>query len=440
MSTATATAPGVPASRSSTDEAPGRVARGKPVDTEDGVAVYIWGQAPAGLQTQTQLAAARLRLSEGQLPLAYLRHRKHGDFALYDPAAAVKMRALPSSTKKKMEARRTCPTCGKVRKHIVRGRACSVCRNAAELARRRERERTCFGCGAVRERPYPKTHGRCRDCRRAQLAEERARKERALLHAITCPGLVCTVKTASKAEYRRWREANPYGYWRARWCPPCEERNEREAAEAEQRAREAREAEREARRREVASLQEWAAAALADDSVVVLDTETTGLDSEACLVEVAVVSAGGDVLLDSLVNPGVPIPRDASDLHGITDELVATAPSFGQLLVDLTRVLDGRRVLIYKRSYDVGRLRWELTRHYRAAGHEDPAASAAAWLESMTYEDVLVPYSNWVGDWSDYWGNYAWQRLGGDHRALGDCRAVLDCLRAMAAPAAVPVD
>ncbi|MFJ2008455.1 exonuclease domain-containing protein [Streptomyces chartreusis] len=440
MSTATVTAPGVPASRSSADEDPGRVARGEPVDTIDGAPVHRWGQAPAYLQTQTQLGESRLKLADGQQPLAYIRTRKFGDVALYDPAAAKKMRPLPSSTKKKMEARRTCPTCKKVRKYVVHGQKCNVCWNEEQRARQRLSARTCMGCGAVRERPYPPRTGRCAPCRAELAAEKRASAARSMEYAITCPGRDCSVKTASKAEVTRWRKANPYGYWRARWCPPCVERDERERVEAEQRAQEAREAEREARRREVASLQEWAAAALSDEDVVVLDTETTGLDEDACLVEVAVVTARGDVLLDTLVNPGVPIPRDASQIHGITDEVVATAPEFGQLLVDLTRVLDGRRVLIYNKSYDVARLRWELTRHYRASGHEDPAASAAAWLKAMTYEDVMVPYSDWVGDWSDYWGNYSWQPLNGGHRALGDCRAVLDRLRSMAARAAAPTN
>ena len=101
---------------------------------------------------------------------------------------------------------------------------------------------------------------------------------RSMQYAITCPGRDCSVKTASKAEVTRWRKANPYGYWRARWCPPCVERDEHERTEAARRAQEAREAELEARRRKVAALQEWAAAALADEDVVVLDTETTGLD------------------------------------------------------------------------------------------------------------------------------------------------------------------
>ncbi|MGW7222446.1 exonuclease domain-containing protein [Streptomyces sp. NPDC054826] len=436
MSTATtARAAGtVPASRESADQAPDRVPRGEPCDWTDGLPVYRWGQAPAYLRTQTQLSQARLKLAKDQPKLAYIRTHKYGDFPLYDPAAAVKMRPLPSAVKKRMEAARTCQDCGKVREHVLNGRPCSQCWERAQRARQRERARTCWGCGAVRERPYPASHHRCQSCRRAQLAEERARKAESLRWAITCPGRDCSVQTASKAEVRRWK-ADPnaiYRPWNPRWCPPCEEREERERAEAEQRSREQVAAEREARRRRVLELQEWAAAALADEALVVLDTETTGLDPEACVVELAVISGSGDVLLDTLVNPGRPIPADASEIHGITDEAVASAPTFGQILVSLTAALDGRRCLIWNAPYDKGRLRWELTRHYRAAGHADPAASAAAWLDGMTLEDAMVPYSDWYGDWNDYFGNYQWQPLGGGHRALGDVRAVLDRLREMA--------
>lgn len=60
-------------------------------------------------------------------------------------------------------------------------------------------------------------------------------------------------------------------------------------------------------------------------------------------------------------------------------------------------------------------------------------ASAAAWLEAVRFEDVMLPCSEWVGEWSDYWGDYAWQPLiGGEHRALSDCRALLERLKEMA--------
>lgn len=93
-------------------------------------------------------------------------------------------------------------------------------------------------------------------------------------------------------------------------------------------------------------------------------------------------------------------------------------------------------MLIYNKWYDVGVLRHELTLHYAGVTPDGDAVAvaskqAAAWLEALDVEDVMIPYSDWVGDWSDYHGNNRWQPLQGGHRAAGDCRAVLDCLRAV---------
>jgi hypothetical protein len=33
--------------------------------------------------------------------------------------------------------------------------------------------------------------------------------------------------------------------------------------------------------------------------------------------------------------------------------------------------------------------------------------------------------AQWAGNWSYYHKNYKWQPLNGEHRALGDCLAVL---------------
>jgi DNA polymerase-3 subunit epsilon/CBS domain-containing protein len=76
---------------------------------------------------------------------------------------------------------------------------------------------------------------------------------------------------------------------------------------------------------------------LARMEAVVLDTETTGLDvAQARLVQLSAVRiAGGRVLaeqtFDALVNPGVPIPPAATAVHGISDEMVAAAPSFAEV-------------------------------------------------------------------------------------------------------------
>ena len=86
---------------------------------------------------------------------------------------------------------------------------------------------------------------------------------------------------------------------------------------------------------------------------VILDTETTGLYSPARIVEISCIDREGNVLVDSLVNPGIPIPADASAIHGISDADVADRPSFSDLwplVWDAVRSADC--VLIYNASYD----------------------------------------------------------------------------------------
>ncbi|WP_329345461.1 3'-5' exonuclease (plasmid) [Streptomyces sp. NBC_01352] len=453
----------IPSSRTEPDLS--RVAKGKPRSHIDGVPVYSWGQAPPYLRTQTQLGEERLKLTEGQPVLAYIGTRKYGDIPLYDPAGAEKMRPLPSSTKARMAKRRTCPTCGKVRDRIVHGKRCSVCWDKARAEQQRKEARTCWDCREVSERRLP-AHHRCGGCRRKQLDEQRQEAVAWVEKVTVCPGdgygSGCSVKLVTKKEARAYQRGqgaertwwSRASHWPTR-CPPCTEANERRDAEERakyQAAYERREKERrEAEQLAAETRERWAAAALVDPDVLVLDTETSGLHAEARIVELAVLNSRGEVLLDTLLNPGEPIPN--SEFHGITDAMVASAPTFSDVLVKLTGLLDGKRCLIYNDVYDVNRLRHELTLHFlnRAAreaaeeteGTEAVAADlraralaeareqAAAWLDVMRFEDVMIPYSDFVGDWNEYHGNNTWQALDGGHRAAGDCRAVLDCLRSM---------
>ncbi|MFD8146097.1 3'-5' exonuclease [Streptomyces sp. NPDC059708] len=362
--------------------------------------------------------------------------------ALYEPAAAERMRPLPSAVKRRMAARRTCPACLTVRPDIVRGRRCTACVDRERAAERRRAARTCRGCEAVRERPYPAAHGRCQVCRAAQRAKERERRAAWMERAMVCAGEDCTVRVVTKRTALAWLRTTGAGWYvPSEWprrCQPCHTAHEeREAARREAWEREAAERaarKREERRREVLRLREWAAATLADPSVVVLDTETCGLDDDSCVVEVAVITAGGEVLLDTLINPGVPVPAEATAVHGITDADVASAGAFSDIVGTLAGILDGRRVLIWKAPYDVGRLRFELVRHYAAVGERDPAGAAEAWMERARFECAMIQYSDWAGEWSTYWGSYRWQALGGGHRALGDARTVLKRLAEMTAP------
>jgi DNA polymerase-3 subunit epsilon len=70
---------------------------------------------------------------------------------------------------------------------------------------------------------------------------------------------------------------------------------------------------------------------LAGQTALALDTETTGMSPALGhrLVEVARVAIVNGALGDewsSLVDPGRPIPADATRVHGISDDMVAGAP------------------------------------------------------------------------------------------------------------------
>ena len=88
-----------------------------------------------------------------------------------------------------------------------------------------------------------------------------------------------------------------------------------------------------------------------------LDTETTGLYRSSEVVEVAVVDAQGRELFDSLVRPTRGIPAEATAVHGITDEMVAKAPSWGSVWPHLRELLGGRAVGIYNAPFDLRMMR-----------------------------------------------------------------------------------
>lgn len=97
----------------------------------------------------------------------------------------------------------------------------------------------------------------------------------------------------------------------------------------------------------------WAQALLEAD-VLFLDTETTGLGPQAEIVDLSIVAIDGTVLLDQLVKPSRPIPIDAMLIHGITNEHVADAPEWCEVLELARPIISDRIVVAYNSSFDRG--------------------------------------------------------------------------------------
>jgi DNA polymerase-3 subunit epsilon len=101
--------------------------------------------------------------------------------------------------------------------------------------------------------------------------------------------------------------------------------------------------------------------------LAIIDLETTGTDAkEARIVEISVMKVmpdGTNTLRTRRVNPGVPIPPSATQVHGITDADVANEPPFRKLAKGLIEFLEGCDLCGFNlRRYDLRVLINELKR------------------------------------------------------------------------------
>jgi len=103
-----------------------------------------------------------------------------------------------------------------------------------------------------------------------------------------------------------------------------------------------------------------------DQPLVILDVETTGANpvydrvTEVGLIE---VECGRRVAeWSTLVNPGTRIPPAIQSLTGITDDMVALAPSFAEIAQHLLGQLEGKLLVAHNARFDYGFLRNEFRR------------------------------------------------------------------------------
>ena len=115
---------------------------------------------------------------------------------------------------------------------------------------------------------------------------------------------------------------------------------------------------------------------ISESTLLIFDLETTGVDvSEDRIVQIGAVYWRDGKRVgprrSMLVNPGMPIPEEASQIHGISDAMVADAPAFDKVGAKFVEHLMGSEnggampiVCGYNAlRFDVPLLNAELTRH-----------------------------------------------------------------------------
>ncbi len=156
------------------------------------------------------------------------------------------------------------------------------------------------------------------------------------------------------------------------------------------------------------------------DKYRILDVETTGLNSYDEIVQIGVIDLEGNVLMDQLVKSTVPIPSDAMEIHGITDEMVKDCPTWDLIYPKVKELLNDKIIIAYNASFDIGMI-------------ENSCEKYNIRADKMEYECLMY-------NTMDVWGSERWIGLQRaieaeeihiiqDHRAIGDCMLCLELIK-----------
>lgn len=170
----------------------------------------------------------------------------------------------------------------------------------------------------------------------------------------------------------------------------------------------------------------WAQAVTANPHTLFLDTETLGKEKDAEICDIGLVRIDGTVELDQLIKPTIPIPADASAIHGITNEMVADAPTWEEFW-PLSDVLFSGPLVVFNAGYDVPILKHA----FKCVGSEPVIEAQCAMLEFARYMGV----PGFKGQWKWHRLDIACAEFGiqpGGHRALADAEACRQVVIAMA--------
>jgi DNA polymerase-3 subunit epsilon len=165
-----------------------------------------------------------------------------------------------------------------------------------------------------------------------------------------------------------------------------------------------------------------------DRPLCVFDLEATGVDvNQDRIVDICVLRRepdGTETVFSSLIDPGVPIPPEATAIHHITDAMVAGQPTIRDLAPQIVSLFAGADLSGFNAArYDIPLLAAELKR----AGVEWPGegrrvVDAFVIFQRKERRDLTAAYKFYCG-----------KEHAGAHRAEADVRATAEILFAQAA-------
>lgn len=170
----------------------------------------------------------------------------------------------------------------------------------------------------------------------------------------------------------------------------------------------------------------WARTHIVLNEFVIVDVETTGLDSAAQIIEIQIIDHRGHIKGGAKIKPSAGATMDprAFAVHGITLESLANAMPLTAYTNMIEQDFKGKTIIGWNVSFDHRMLVQSFGVH----------GDVPDFVHLANFECAMLQHAKYFGDWDERRGQYKWQKLpGGTHTALEDCRAVLAVMREMAA-------
>lgn len=165
---------------------------------------------------------------------------------------------------------------------------------------------------------------------------------------------------------------------------------------------------------------------LKDENFVILDTETTGLGRADEVVQIGILSPKGKELMNTLVCPTMPsaMQPSATDVHGITAEMLVGKPTIKDLEPDLVSILSNKFIVAYNAQFDKRMLAQSAT---AVNAHRVLSEIPCQWI------DVMRPYKVLMGTkkWQSLTNACIQQGIAIEnaHEAMGDCHLLLKLIK-----------
>ena len=162
-----------------------------------------------------------------------------------------------------------------------------------------------------------------------------------------------------------------------------------------------------------------------DETIVVLDFETTGLQpTKDRVIEIGAVKLFQGSIVDSfgmLVNPGISLPKKIVEITNITDQMLRNAPKAEEAIPQLMAFMGDCPISAHNAKFDIAFLNAELARLGMA--HTVPV------LDTLVLSRKILP------ELKTFRLQSVCKRLGvslkGAHRAVNDAEATAKCLGRM---------